>query len=137
MFRVPNFTFIVILRVIADLFLQRRTVRAVPAVEAFAFPVSIIGNSTLSMASASSWTSFQCAVSAVPTRHAETGTILALSVVAAAGITQLRCTELSSPSRITHARFSYASAVRTTIQIAYLCKNKTQSEMKLANMKYN
>lgn len=96
-------TFVIVLGVVTYLLFECSTVRSVPAVEAFAFPVTVISNPTLTMAGATPRASFKGAMATIPTRDAEASAILALTVVAATSIAKLRSAVLSSPTLIANA----------------------------------
>lgn len=104
------------------MFLQSSAIGTIPSIKALALPMTVVGNSALSMASTASRTAFQSAMSSVPTGNAEAGSVFALAVVTAARVAEFRRAVFTSPSRVTNARLADATAVGTTVKITDLCE---------------
>lgn len=58
---------------------------------------------------------------AVPAGHTETGSVLALAVLIAAGVAQFRVTVLAAPALVALAGLAHTASVLATLQVAEFC----------------
>lgn len=73
-------------------------------------------------------TALDGAVFPVPAGDAEASAVLALAVLVAAGIAQLRVAELASPAVVACAQLAHTDAMLTALQIAQLWNGMRESK---------
>lgn len=130
-------TFIVVDVIVAVAFQLGVTVQTVPSVGALALPHVVAVHPALAVARTAVRTAFQRAVFAVPAGHAQARAVLALTVLVAPVVAQLRVAVLTRPAGVTDASVAHAMAVRAAVQIAELCETKHDnytSECHAANL---
>lgn len=82
-----DFTFVIVLVVTAVLFQSNCAIRAIPTVVAATLPQTLTAHTALTMGRAPSRTALHRTMLPVPTGHAQTGAVLALSMFIAARVT--------------------------------------------------
>jgi hypothetical protein len=117
-------TFIVVNVVVAVAFQLGVAVQTVPSIGAFALPHVVAVHPALPVTRTAVWTALQRAVFAVPAGHAQARAVLALAVLVAPIVAQLRVAVLTRPAGVADASVAYAMAVRAAVQIAELCETK-------------
>lgn len=113
-------TLIIVLAIAAVELQCYTTVWSVPAFVAAAFPLTLAAHPTLAMACTAVGTALDGAVFAIPASYAQARSVLALTMLVAATIAQLRVAVIAAPFRIAGAGVALATTVLATVEVAQL-----------------
>lgn len=69
---------------------------------------------------------------AIPSGHTQTGAVLALAVLVAAGVAKFRVAEFSAPALVTLAGLAHTPSVLAALQVAELCLRESKRTVPLA-----
>jgi len=128
----PALTLVVVLTVAAVELQSDAAVRSVPALVAAALPLALAADAALAVSGAAVGTALDGAVLPVPAGDAQTGAVLALAVLVAAGVAQPRVAILASPLRVTGTGVALAATMLAAVQVAQLLGTVVAAPLGLA-----